>query len=399
MYNVMKKLDQFLRRELDVLGRQNLVWKSRVLETASVPRAMVDGKEVLILCSNNYLGLTNHPKLKDRAIEAIEKFGVGAGSVRIIIGNMRLHEQLDSKITEYKRTESSLHFPTGFAANAGSIPQLAGEGDVIISDELNHGSIIDGVRLSKAERRVFKHRDTNDLARVMEEIESKGFKRRLIITDGVFSMDGDIAPLPGILKEAEKYGGIIYVDDAHGDGVLGENGRGIASHFNMEGRVDIEMGTFSKAFGNIGGYVTGGRELSEYIFNKARTHLLSASIPPATVASCIAAMEVVDEEPEIIQSLWKNTKYFKEGLKERGFDTGKSTTPITPVMLGESGLANQFSEALLEKGILALPIVYPVVAKDKARIRTIMSATHTLEDLDFALRIFEEVGRSLKVTQ
>ena len=393
----MGRLDSLLRVELDNLEKENLVWKRRVLETPSVPRAIVDGKEVLMLCSNNYLGLTNHPKLKRKAIETIEKFGVGSGSVRIIAGNMSLHERLDAKIAEYKRTESAIHFPTGFAANAGSIPQLAGKGDVIISDELNHGSIIDGVRLSRADKRVFRHADEDDLAKVMEEVESKGFERRLIITDGVFSMDGDIAPLPGIVKQAEKYGGAIYVDDAHGEGVLGENGRGITSHFNLEGKIEVEMGTFSKAFGNIGGFVAGSRSLTDYIFNKARSHLLSSSMPPATTASCIAALEVVEEEPEIIQTLWRNSKHFKEGLKESGFDIGRSVTPITPVMLGESPLAQRFSSELVERGIFALPIVYPIVAKDKARIRTIVSAAHTAEDLGFALRAFEEIGQNLKV--
>ena len=393
----MKDFNKFIKTELDELKRNNRMWPRKILETASVPRAVVNGKKTLILCSNNYLGLTNHPKLKNAAINAIKKFGVGSGSVRIIAGNMTLHEELDRKIAEYKKTEAAIHFPTGFAANAGTIPQLVGKEDVIISDELNHGSIIDGVRLSNADKMVFKHTDINDLAKVLEEIKSKEYKRKLIISDGVFSMDGDIAPLPGIVKEAEKHDATIYIDDAHGEGVLGKNGRGLASHFNLEGKVDIEVGTFSKAFGNMGGYVSGSKDLAEYIYNKARTFLLSASIPPATLASCIAALEVIDEEPQIIQNLWSNVKYFKNGLNEMGFDIGKSVTPITPIMLNESDVAQHFSEELMREGILALPIIYPLVARDKARIRTIISAVHTMEDLDFALESFEKVGKKLGV--
>ena len=357
---------------------------------------MVDGKSVLMLCSNNYLNLTNHQKLKEAAKRAIDSHGVGSGSVRPIAGNMDLHLQLEKRLSQFKHSEAALVYSTGFAANAGLIPQLAGEGDLIVSDELNHGSIIDGVRLSRAERAVYKHCDVGDLERVLEKSKGK-YRRTLIISDGVFSMDGDIAPFDKIVNLAAEFGAITYVDDAHGDGVLGEKGRGIGSHFGIEGDIDIEMGTFSKAFGVVGGYVSGSEDLRKFAFNKSRTWLLSASHPPQVTAACIASLEVVENEPEHLQNLWKNTNYFKRRLKQSGFDIGNSQTPITPVIVGQSNVAQRMSAMLYDEGVFALPIVFPMVARDKARIRTMMNSGHTEADLDLALSVFEKIGYKLKI--
>jgi len=387
----------FLKEEYEELVKNELDWKLHVLQGSSGPRCVVDGKKVLMLCSNNYLGLSNHPKLKEAAINAIKTHGVGSGSVRPIAGNMDLHLELEEKLAKFKRTEAALVYQTGFAANAGLIPQLAGEGDVIVSDELNHGSIIDGVRLSKADRVVYKHCDANDLEHVLNEVEKKNPRRILIITDGVFSMDGDIAPVDKIVQVAREHGGMTYIDDAHGDGVLGEKGRGISSHFHLEGKIDVEMGTFSKAFGVVGGYVSGTRDLVNFALNRSRTLLLSGSHPPPVAAACIAALEVLESEPWHVENLWKNTRYFKKALGDLGFDIGKSQTPITPVIVGESSVAREMSSRLFDKGVFALPIVYPMVAKDKARIRTMMNAALTKEDLDFALSSFEDIGKELKV--
>lgn len=350
-----------------------------------------------MLCSNNYLNLTNHPRVKQAAMEAIERFGAGAGSVRPIAGTMSPHVELEETLARYKRTEASLVYATGFAANAGLVPQLAGEGDLIVSDELNHGSIIDGVRLSRAEHTVYKHCDPDDLKRVLDDAEKKNYKHILIVTDGVFSMDGNIAPADRIVELAEEHGAMTYIDDAHGDGVLGEAGRGITSHYQIEGRVDVEMGTFSKAFGVVGGYIAGSRDLVNFALNKSRTWLLSGSHPASVVASCKASLEVVQEEPVHLQRLWENTRYFKERLRNLGFDIGASETPITPVIVRESSVARKMSEMLFNESVFALPIVYPMVARDKARIRTIMNAGHTKQDLDYALQEFEKVGKSLGV--
>jgi glycine C-acetyltransferase len=390
-----QKLD-FLREEYQALVKSGLDWKLRTLQGNSAPHCVVDGKKVLMLCSNNYLNLTNHPKLKEAAKKAIDTHGVGSGSVRPIAGNMDLHLQLERKLAEFKHSEAALVYSTGFAANAGLIPQLTGEGDIIISDELNHGSIIDGVRLSRAEKTVYKHCNVGDLERILKETRGK-YRRTLVVSDGVFSMDGDIAPFDGIVKLASESGAITYVDDAHGDGVLGEKGRGIASHFHVEGMIDVEMGTFSKAFGVVGGYVSGSEDLRRFAFNKSRTWLLSASHPPAVTAACIAALDVVESEPEHLENLWKNTGYFKKELRSIGFNIGSSETPITPVIVGESSAAQEMSAMLYDEGIFALPIVFPMVARDKARIRTMMNAGHTREDLDVALAGFEKIGRKLNV--
>ncbi len=396
----MRNPTSFLKDEYDDLVRQELDWKLRVLGGPSEPWCVVDGKKVLMFCSNNYLGLSNHPRLKEAAIQAVKTHGAGSGSVRPIAGTMDLHMELERRLARFKGAEASLVYQTGFAVNAGLIPQLAGKGDIIISDELNHGSIIDGVRLSHAERGVYKHADTDDLARVLEEAEkvSPSYGRILIITDGVFSMDGDIAPLDRVAALGKLHGAMVYVDDAHGEGVLGEGGRGIVSHFRLaRDLVQVEMGTFSKAFGVVGGHVSGSRNLVDFAYNKSRTWLLSGSHPPAVVAACTAAIDVLEHEPQHVQRLWSNTRRFKTAMKDLGFDIGKSETPITPVMVGESGRAKKLSSRLFELGVFALPIVYPMVAQGKARIRTIMNAALKDDDLDFAIKAFEKAGRELQI--
>jgi len=392
----------FLRQEYDDLVSQELDWKLRILGGPSTPWCTVDGKKVLMFCSNNYLGLSNHPRLKAAAIEAVETHGAGSGSVRPIAGTLDLHMELERRLAKFKGAEASLVYQTGFAANSGLIPQLAGKGDLIISDELNHGSIIDGVRLSGADRKVYKHADTSDLSRVLDEAEkaSPAYRRILIITDGVFSMDGDIAPLDRVSALGAEHGAMVYVDDAHGEGVLGEGGRGIVSHFRLpRERVQVEMGTFSKAFGVVGGHVSGSRDLINFAYNKSRTWLLSGSHPPAVAAACLAAVDVLEKEPQHVQALWDNTRYFKKAMVDLGFDIGRSETPITPVMVGDSGKAKRLSARLFEIGVFALPIVYPMVAQGKARIRTIMNAALIREDLDFAIGAFETAGKELGIIQ
>ena len=390
----------FLREEYEQLVDKELDWKLRVLEGPSTPRCVVDGKKVLMLCSNNYLSLSNHPALKKAAIDAVRTHGAGSGSVRPIAGNMDLHMELERRLARFKGAEGSLVYQTGFAANAGLIPQLADAGDIIVSDELNHGSIIDGVRLSKADRAVYRHCDVEDLRVVLKKADEHvpAYRRILIITDGVFSMDGDIAPVDKIAPVAHDHGAMVYVDDAHGEGVLGDGGRGIVSHFRLRrDDVHVEMGTFSKAFGVVGGHVSGTRDLVNFAYNKSRTWLLSGSHPPAVVAACIAAIDVLETEPKHVRNLWSNTDYFRKGVRDLGFDTGKSQTPIIPVMVGDSGAAKSFSSRLFELGVFALPIVFPMVSKDKARIRTIMNAALTKKDLDEALGAFEKVGKELKL--
>lgn len=388
---------EFMRKEITRLKESDLDWKVHVLDGPSLPRTTVDGKEdVIVLCSNNYLGLADHPRLKEAAIRAVEKYGAGSGSVRTIAGTMQIHIDLEKTVANFKGVEDSIVFQSGFAANSGCIQQLVEEGDLIISDELNHGSIIDGCRLTSAKRLVYKHRDTDDLERILNENSSK-FRRILVITDGVFSMDGDIAPLDRITKIAKSYGAMVYVDDAHGDGVLGENGKGIVNHFGLEGLVDFEMGTFSKAFGVVGGYVAGSPVVKEYFLNKARTYLLSGSHPPAVAGACIAAINLVDSDPSLVKRLWENTHYFKNGLKQVGFDIGNSETPITPVMCGESSVAQNLAKDCLSRGLFVLPIIYPMVAKGKARIRTIVTAAHSKADLDQALDVFQKSGRTVGI--
>ena len=386
----------FLKEEYEELVKKSIDWKLRILETGSTPHSVVDGKKVIMLCSNNYLNLSNHPRLIREAIEAAKKFGAGSGSVRAIAGTMKLHMDVEKRLAKFKRTESSLIYQTGFAANAGLIPQLAGKGDIIISDELNHGSIIDGVRLTKTDRAIYKHRDMGELEKVLKDADKK-YNRILIITDGVFSMDGDIAPMDKIVKLGNEYGAMTYVDDAHGEGVIGPDGRGIGAHFGIEGQIDVEMGTFSKAYGVVGGLIAGSQDLVNYAYNKSRTWLLSGSHPPAVAGAQLAAIDVLETEPEHVKNLWNNTKYFKKELNSMGFDTGFSETPIIPVIVGESSKAKELSNLLFDEGVFALPIVFPMVARDKARIRTMMNAGLTKKDLDFALEKFEKFGKKLDI--
>ena len=384
-----------LRNELKGLDDQDLLWHVRTLQSPSAPRAKVDGKNVIVLCSNNYLGLANHPKLKQAAIAATRKYGAGSGSVRVIAGTLDLHVKLEKQLAKYRGTESSITFQSGYATNLGTIMSLVDERDLIISDELNHGSIIDGCRLTKAERRVYKHKDMGDLEK---QLQGTGrFRRVLVVTDGVFSMDGDIAPLKDIVRLAKEHDGITYVDDAHGDGVLGENGRGITNHFHLEGKVDVDMGTFSKAFGCVGGYVVGSKDLCTYLQNKVRSYLLSGSHPPAVAGACIAALQLVQKQPALVKKLWDNTRVFKKGLQEMGFDTGNSETPITPVIVGDAPKARQLADSLFKLGIFVLPIVFPMVARDKARVRTIVTSAHTRKELDTALSGFEKAGKQLQL--
>jgi glycine C-acetyltransferase len=399
MVKIMKRDPTgWMRNEYNKLVEQNFDWKIRELQGPSTPSAKIDGKEVIMLCSNNYLNLSNHPKMKKAALKAIESHGVGSGSVRAIAGTMDLHLELERRLANFKGAEASLTYSAGFTTNEGLIPQLVGKGDAIISDELNHGSIIDGVRLTKATRFVYKHNDIADLERVLVEAEKEKPEKILIITDGVFSMDGDIAPLDGVVKAGKEHGAMIYVDDAHGEAVLGKGGRGIVSHFNLTHHdVHFEMGTFSKAFGVMGGHVAGSRDMVNYALNKSRSWLLSASHPPATAAACIAAIDVLETEEEHVKTLWENREYFIKGLQQMGYDTGKSETPIIPAMTGESAKAVALSDGLMEEGILALPIVFPMVARDAARIRNMMNSGLTKEQLDKALAAYEKVGKRVGI--
>ena len=388
---------QFLDEALAELKAEGLYRKLRVLAGEQRAAARFDAKDVINLSSNNYLGLTTHPKLREAALQAVKELGVGSGSVRTIAGTMELHMQLERRIAAFKKTEGSVVFQSGFAANAGTVAAILGKDDLILSDELNHASIIDGARLSRAAIRVFPHRDTAALGRLLEETAS--VKRRLVITDGVFSMDGDIAPMREIAALARAHGAIMMVDDAHASGVLGQAGRGTVDHFGLHGQVDIQVGTLSKAIGVLGGYVCGSNALIEYLYHRARPFLFSTSHPPAVAAACLAAFDVLESEPERIEKLWSNTKRFKEGLKRAGFDTGSSETPITPIFVGEADLAMKFSDRLFERGLFAQGIGYPTVAKGRARLRTIVTATHTEAELDRALSILEDVGRSLEIVR
>jgi glycine C-acetyltransferase len=387
---------QYLSDQLQKLREQNLYQRLRILETEQLPVCNFDGQEVINLSSNNYLGLTTHPKLKERAVRAVEEFGVGSGAVRTIAGTMSLHMELEEKIARFKQVEASVVFQSGFTANAGTVQAILERDDVIISDELNHASIIDGCRLSRAEIKVFPHKDVEACEGILKEIRERKC-RKLLITDGVFSMDGDIAPLPQLVELAEKYGCIMMIDDAHSSGVLGRNGRGTVDHFNLHGRVDIQVGTLSKAIGALGGYICSTRETIDYLYHRARPFLFSTSHPPSVAATCIAAIEVLEEEPQLIQELWSNTEFFKEGLKRLGFNTGMSETPITPVIVGDAALAHQFSRELFQAGVFAQGIGYPTVPQGKARIRTIVTATHTQEELSQALEIMESVAKKLKI--
>jgi glycine C-acetyltransferase len=387
---------EFVVQELETLKQEGLFVNIRTLESPQGAWIVVDGRKVLNLCSNNYLGFCNDPVLKEAAKRAIDEYGVGSGAVRTIAGTMKLHLELERKLAEFKGAEAVVSFQSGFCANLATIPALVGREDVIFSDELNHASIIDGCRLSRAEIIRYAHCDVDDLKAKLQEHRHK-FRRALIVTDGVFSMDGDIAPLPEIVKLAREYDAFVMVDDAHGEGVLGKGGRGITDHFGLHGEVDIEVGTLSKAFGVVGGYVAGSYELCEYLRQRGRPFLFSSAVTPADVAACIAAVDILLQSEDRVQRLWENACYFQNGLKSLGFDIGKTQTPITPVMLGEAPLAQEFSKRLFEEGIFAQAIGYPTVPRGAARIRVMISAVHTKKDLDFALEKFAKVGRELGV--
>ncbi|MFA0733591.1 MAG: hypothetical protein OGMRLDGQ_000091 [Candidatus Fervidibacter sp.] len=387
---------EFVVQELEALKQEGLFVNIRTLESPQGAWIVVDGRKVLNLCSNNYLGFCNDPVLKEAAKRAIDEYGVGPGAVRTIAGTMKLHLELERKLAEFKGAEAVVSFQSGFCANLATIPALVGREDVIFSDELNHASIIDGCRLSRAEIIRYAHCDVDDFKAKLQEHRHK-FRRALIVTDGVFSMDGDIAPLPEIVKLAREYDAFVMVDDAHGEGVLGKGGRGITDHFGLHGEVDIEVGTLSKAFGVVGGYVAGSYELCEYLRQRGRPFLFSSAVTPADVAACIAAVDILLQSEDRVQRLWENACYFQNGLKSLGFDIGKTQTPITPVMLGEAPLAQEFSKRLFEEGIFAQAIGYPTVPRGAARIRVMISAVHTKEDLDFALEKFAKVGRELGV--
>ena len=386
---------KFLDEALDNLRENKIFRELTVIEGAQGPRVKIGGKEVINLSSNNYLGLNTHPKLKEAALKAIEKYGVGSGAVRTIAGTFVIHKKVEERIAEFKNTEAAILFQSGEIANQGTIPAIMGRDDVIFSDELNHASIIDGCRLSRAEIKVYTHCDMDSLEKLLKEY--KGTGKKLIISDGVFSMDGDICPLPSIAELGEKYEAITMVDDAHASGVLGRNGRGTVDHFNLHGRIDIQMGTLSKAIGCMGGYIAGSKSLRDYLIHFARPFLFSTSHPPSVPASVLAAIDVLENEPDILDTLWSNTDFFKKELKNLGFDTGISETPITPVIVGEAALAVKMSDILLEEGIFGQSIGFPTVPRGKARIRTIVTAAHTKDDLSIALEKFEKVGKKLTI--
>lgn len=373
------------------------MWRwPRLLESPQDPIARYDGREVINLCSNNYLGLATHPALKAAALEAVATYGVGSGAVRTIAGNMAIHQELEAELAAFKQTEAVLLYQSGFTANAGTVAALLGKEDVVVSDELNHASIIDGGRLSGAERKIFPHRDVAAARRLLTE--ASGARRVLLITDGVFSMDGDIAPLPDLVEAAEAFGAIMMVDDAHASGVVGRDGRGTVDHFNLHGRVHIQVGTLSKAFAGLGGYVAGSRALIDYLMYKARPLLFSTSHPPSVAASALAAVRLVQQQPQLIGRLWENTTFFKDGLRRLGFDTGQSETPITPVLVGDEQRALALSDRLFDEGVFALGIVFPTVPRGKARVRTIVTAGHTRDHLERALDAFARAGRAVGVT-
>jgi glycine C-acetyltransferase len=391
----------YLSDQLNDLKQRGTHFKLRVLEEPQMPECTFDGKLVINLASNNYLGLTTHPKLREAALEAIKKFGVGSGAVRTVSGTMSIHMELEEKIARFKNVEACVVFQSGFAANAGTVSAILGKGDFIISDELNHASIIDGARLSRATIKVFRHKDLAHAEELLKEVAGEP-GHKLVITDGVFSMDGDIGPLPGLCDLAEKYGAIMMVDDAHASGVLGRNGRGTIDHFKVHGRVDVQVGTLSKAIGALGGYVCGTRELIDFLYHRARPFLFSTSHPPSVAATCIAAFDVLEQEPQLMEKLWDNTRFFKKELGTLGFNIGGrntpvSETPITPIIVGEGRLAMEFSRELFKEGVFTPGIAYPTVAEGKARLRTIMTATHTKDQLSRSLEILKKVGKRMGI--
>jgi glycine C-acetyltransferase len=383
----------YLTTELDALRAQGLHRSLRVVESPQQTTAIVDGRTVVNLSSNNYLGLTTHPHLAERAIDAIREYGVGSGSVRTFAGTMSIHLELERRLARFKQTEATVVFQSGFTANAGTVSSILTKEDVVVSDELNHASIIDGCRLSRATLKVFPHKDADAARRILASLPAG--QRALLITDGVFSMDGDLGPLPDLCAAAEQYGAIMMVDDAHASGVFGRNGRGTVDHFGVHGRVDIQVGTLSKAIGALGGYVAGSRDLIDFLHHRARPFLFSTSHPPSVAATCLAALDLLEEEPALIDRLWDNTNFFKSELAALGFNTGMSESPITPVIVGDGALAMKLSDRLFEEGVFAQGIAFPTVARDKARVRTIVTATHTRGELQHAIDTFAKVGREL----
>ena len=388
----------FLDAEIEDLKAKGLYRRLRVVQSEQKSRCIIDGREVITLSSNNYLGLNTHPKLRQAALDAVERYGAGSGAVRTIAGTMSLHEELEARLATFKHTDAVLTFQSGFTANTGVIPILAPEGATIVSDALNHASIIDGIRLTKADRKIFPHGDIEGLRTALREVRQTDAHRSiLVITDCVFSMDGDIAKLPEIVEAAEEADAIVMVDDAHASGVLGRNGRGTVDHFGLHGRVHVQVGTLSKAIGVLGGYVAGAQSLRTVLEHKARPFLFSTSHPPAVAAACLAAIDVLETEPELIERLWENAGHFKGGLEALGFDTGHSETPITPVIVGSGALAHRFSDRLFEEGVFAMGIGFPTVPEEKSRVRTIVTAEHSREELDTCLEVFERVGRELAI--
>jgi len=386
---------EYLAEDLNGLRSRGLFRPLRVLESAQDTEVTIEGRRLLNLSSNNYLGLTTHPRLTQAMIEATVQYGAGSGAVRTIAGTMAVHEALERKLADFKHTEASLVFQSGFTANVGVLQVMVQEGDVIISDELNHASIIDGIRLSKAERSIYRHRDVDDLEQHLSKHRDKRMK--LVVTDGVFSMDGDIAPLKQIVERAEAHSALVMVDDAHASGVLGRNGRGTVNHFGLDGRVDLQIGTLSKAIGVLGGYVASTQTVRDFLIHRARPFLFSTSHPPGVAAACTAALDVLLSEPERIDRLWANTRRFKDGLRRSGFQTGASETPITPVIVGAGQTAMDFSDRLFQAGIFAQGIGYPTVPEGRARIRTIVTSAHSEAQLDRALEAFDTVGKQLRV--
>jgi len=391
----------YLTDELNALKAKGTHFKLRVLDDEQAPECTFDGKHVINLASNNYLGLTTHPKLREAALEATKKYGVGSGAVRTIAGTMKIHMELEEKIAAFKNVEACVVFQSGFTANAGTVSAVLGKEDFIISDQLNHASIIDGARLSRAKILVFNHKDIAHAEQQLASVKDQPGKK-LLITDGVFSMDGDIGPLPGLCELAEKYGAIMMVDDAHASGVLGRAGRGTIDHFDVHGRVDIQVGTLSKAIGALGGYVCGTRDLIDFLYHRARPFLFSTSHPPSVAASCIAAFDVLQDEPERIEQLWENTRFWKKELGLLGFDIGGKTTPmsetpITPIIIGDGAKTMEFSRELFKEGVLGTGIAFPTVPEGKARIRTIMTATHTDDELTRALEVLKKVGKRMGI--
>ena len=390
-----------LADDLAQVRAQGLYRPLRVMSSANRTRVTVDGREAITLASNNYLGLNTHPRLIEAALDAVRRFGAGSGAVRTISGTMSLHEELEAELARFKHVEATLTFQSGFTCNTGVIPVVAAEPDLIVSDAFNHASIIDGMRLSKAPRVIYRHKDVAHLRELLATARREGrpdgqpYRAILVVTDGVFSMDGDIAPLPGIVAAAEEHGAAVFVDDAHASGVLGRNGRGSVDHFDLHGRVAIQVGTLSKAMGVLGGYVAGSLTLREMLVQRARPFLFSTSHPPAVAGACIAAIHVLEDEPQLIERLWSNTRRFKAELARLGFDTGLSETPITPVMVGDSATAIRFADRLLEEGVWATSVVYPTVSLDGARLRTIVTAAHSDAELDTCLAAFGRVGREL----